>query len=129
MGQDAACLEDALAGGNVSPEQVVAHAAAAASAVLSSHGHLAEGSTLTPTASTVTGWRHDPYAQGAYSFIPVGGLEDDNDLLGAPVASEEGATIWWAGEACHGEYMGSLHAALLTGQEAGASIGSALASS
>ena len=45
----------------------------------------------------------------------VGSEPDDNDALAAAVEVPGRAPIRFAGEATHGEYMGSVHAALLSG--------------
>ena len=56
-------------------------------------------------------WQKDPFANGAYSYIPVGGLEAQA-LLAQPVA----ATIFFAGEATNTEgHHGTVHGALATG--------------
>lgn len=62
--------------------------------------------------------RHAPTADH-FSLPPrpfsVGSEPDDNDALAAAVEVPGRAPIRFAGEATHGEYMGSVHAALLSG--------------
>lgn len=63
-------------------------------------------------------WRADPFAAGAYSFIPVGALEAQAELA-APVAD----TIFFAGEATHTQgQSGTVHGAIATGQRAAAEL-------
>ncbi len=57
-------------------------------------------------------WRTDPFSRGAYSYIPVRGLELPGTLA-APVAD----TLFFAGEACEVE-SGTVHGALASGLRA-----------
>jgi monoamine oxidase len=63
-------------------------------------------------------WARDPYARGAYSWVPVGGV-DAPAALGAPV----GRCLFFAGEATdtRGD-PGTVHGALATGARAAAEI-------
>ena len=67
-------------------------------------------------------WADDPFARGAYSWIPVGGL-DAPRALGAPLESR----LFFAGEATDrtGE-PGTVHAALASGARAAGEIAGAL---
>lgn len=70
-------------------------------------------------AVTVTRWRHDPFARGSYSYLPVGASPADMTTLGAPV----GERLLFAGEATVPEYYGTVHAALLSGLREARRIG------
>jgi monoamine oxidase len=59
-------------------------------------------------------WSADPFARGAYSYVPVGG-EDAREVLARPVAD----TVFFAGEAlAAGAGIGTVHGAIATGQTA-----------
>lgn len=59
-------------------------------------------------------WQADPFARGAYSYAPVGGL-DASDALAAP----EAGTLFFAGEATVGDGNGAtVHGAIASGQRA-----------
>jgi len=59
-------------------------------------------------------WQADPYARGAYSYIPVGGL-DAPRLLAEPVED----TIFFAGEATDLDGQnGTVHGAMASGRRA-----------
>jgi monoamine oxidase len=63
-------------------------------------------------------WTSDPFARGAYSYLPVGGLKAQTELA-RPVA----ATIFFAGEATSTEgHIGTVHGALMTGARAAREI-------
>jgi monoamine oxidase len=62
-------------------------------------------------AVEVTRGRDDPFARGAYSYLPVGASPDDMRQLGAPV----GERLLFAGEATVPEYYGTVHAAMMSG--------------
>jgi monoamine oxidase len=63
-------------------------------------------------------WQADPYARGAYSYIPVGGLEAPC-LLAEPVED----TLFFAGEATDGAGQnGTVHGAMASGHRAAAEI-------
>jgi len=65
-------------------------------------------------ASYVADWHADPFARGAYSYVPVGGL-DAMKQLAQPVEN----TLFFAGEATHHEgQSGTVSAALATGYRA-----------
>ena len=59
-------------------------------------------------------WQEDPFARGAYSYLPVGGVEAQKDLA-RPV---EG-TLFFAGEATNTDgHNGTVHGAIATGRRA-----------
>jgi monoamine oxidase len=63
-------------------------------------------------------WQADPYARGAYSYIPVGGLEAPR-LLAEPVED----TLFFAGEATDTDGQnGTVHGAMASGRRAAAEI-------
>jgi len=63
-------------------------------------------------------WQADPYARGAYSYIPVGGL-DAPRLLAEPVED----TLFFAGEATDlGGQNGTVHGAMASGRRASGEI-------
>src|SRR5215471_18280519 len=63
-------------------------------------------------------WQADPYARGAYSYIPVGGLEAPR-LLAEPVED----TLFFAGEATDSDGQnGTVHGAMASGLRAAAEI-------
>lgn len=59
-------------------------------------------------------WQADPYTRGAYSYIPLGGLDAPRQLA-APVED----TLFFAGEATHlGKQSGTVHGAIASGRRA-----------
>jgi monoamine oxidase len=63
-------------------------------------------------------WHADPYARGAYSYIPVGGL-DAPRMLAEPVED----TLFFAGEATDlGGQNGTVHGAMASGRRASGEI-------
>lgn len=58
----------------------------------------------------ITGWGTDPYAQGAYSFVPVGSGTADFEALAAPHGR-----IHFAGEATISRWHSTVHGAYLSG--------------
>ena len=54
-----------------------------------------------------TNWGQDPFALGSYSYIAKGRDLNDNRAIGQPV----GDTLFFAGEASHPNYEGTVHAA------------------
>ncbi|HEY0456011.1 MAG TPA: NAD(P)/FAD-dependent oxidoreductase [Verrucomicrobiae bacterium] len=68
-------------------------------------------------------WKADPFARGAYSYLPVNGLELPQ-LLGEPIAD----TLFFAGEATTLDYqMGTVHGALESGMRVAKEIEELLA--
>lgn len=63
-------------------------------------------------------WKEDPFALGAYSYIPVGSLDAPNRLA-APVQE----TLFFAGEATNTEgHIGTVHGAIATGYRAASEV-------
>ncbi len=63
-------------------------------------------------------WQSDPFSQGAYSYVPVGGLGAESELA-KPVAN----TLFFAGEATNAEgHSGTVHGAIATGLRAAREI-------
>jgi len=71
-----------------------------------------------PVAYLRTHWEHDPFSGGSYSFSKVGSEAGDRTLLAAPV----NGTLFFAGEATHPRYFGTVHAAFETGIQAAQGI-------
>jgi monoamine oxidase len=67
-----------------------------------------------PTGSLVSRWTADPYALGSYSFIGVGGSNDDRRALAAPVDHQ----LFFAGEATSAGHAATVHGSLLSGVRA-----------
>ena len=69
-------------------------------------------------------WGVDPLFLGSYSYVSGSTDESAVDALAAPVAGK----LFFAGEAMTSRYMGTMHGAYLTGQNAAAALLSALGS-
>ena len=67
-----------------------------------------------PTASLVTRWASDPFARGAYSYLPPGGTPRDRDRLARPVDGR----LFFAGEATSRNYPGTVQGAYRSGRRA-----------
>jgi monoamine oxidase len=66
----------------------------------------------------IVDWHEDPFARGAYSWVPAGALDAAREL-----ASPVGGTLFFAGEATDTEgYRGTVHGAFLTGIRAAAEV-------
>ena len=63
----------------------------------------------------VTRWEEDPMSNGSYCNFAVGTLERHMDALAEP---EWGGRLIFAGDGTVAEYLGSVHAALISGHEA-----------
>ncbi len=68
----------------------------------------------TPVGAIFTRWLSDPWAQGSYSYPAVGGHIEDRIQYQLPVADR----LYFAGEATDLHNYGTVHAALLSGQQA-----------
>ena len=68
-------------------------------------------------ASFTHDWNGDPFSRGAYSYVPVDGLESQRVLV-APV--EE--TLFFAGEATSIGHIGTVHGAIHSGERAAEDI-------
>jgi polyamine oxidase len=64
-----------------------------------------------PTDVVASGWGHDPYARGAYSFLRIGSSRQDLDLLGEPIDGR----LLFAGEATGSARTGFADGAMRTG--------------
>jgi monoamine oxidase len=62
-------------------------------------------------------WANDPFAGGAYSYVPVNGL-DAQQTLSQPVDDK----LFFAGEATAVGHIGTVHGAIQSGQRAAAEI-------
>lgn len=68
----------------------------------------------TPVGAIFTHWLSDPWAQGSYSYPAVGSHPEDRIHYQQPVADR----LYFAGEATDLHHYGTVHAALLSGQQA-----------
>jgi len=80
-----------------------------------------DSAVVEPVDYVRTNWEHDPFSGGSYSFSKVGSEAGDRTILGAPV----NGTLFFAGEAAHPRYFGTVHAAYETGIHAAQGIMSA----
>ncbi|MGL4306340.1 MAG: flavin monoamine oxidase family protein [Mycobacteriaceae bacterium] len=67
-----------------------------------------------PQGILTTTWSLDPLAHGSYSFYPVGSSSQNRKELGTSI----GDRVFFAGEATHTQYPGTVHGAWLSGQHA-----------
>jgi monoamine oxidase len=65
----------------------------------------------------IRNWRDDPFARGAYTWVPVGALDAPEAL-----ARPEADTLWFAGEGAHAEANGTVHGAIESGERAAAQV-------
>ncbi|MFZ1342920.1 flavin monoamine oxidase family protein [Thiothrix eikelboomii] len=63
-----------------------------------------------PVGAQITRWAQDPFAYGSYSFNAVGSTNRDRQILARKLGG-----LYWAGEATHSEYPGTVHGAYLSG--------------
>ncbi|MBZ8119747.1 FAD-dependent oxidoreductase [Roseovarius sp. LXJ103] len=70
-----------------------------------------------PIGYQISRWQQDPFAQGAYSFQPVGTRSKTRKAL---FGSDWDDRLFFAGEATSHEYPGTAHGALMTGRAAAA---------
>jgi monoamine oxidase len=68
-------------------------------------------------ASYFHNWQADPLSRGAYSYVPVGGL-DAQRIVSQPLADK----IFFAGEATSVGHVGTVHGAVQSGQRAAKQI-------
>jgi len=68
-------------------------------------------------ASYLHDWANDPFTRGAYSYVPVDGLEAQQTLA-QPVDNK----LFFAGEATAVGHIGTVHGAIQSGQRAAAEI-------
>ena len=64
-------------------------------------------------ASYIHNWRDDPFTRGAYVYVPVNGL-DDQQIFAQPVENK----LFFAGEATSVGHIGTVHGAIQSGQRA-----------
>ena len=64
-----------------------------------------------PEAVMQTRWSSDPYSYGSYSYISVGAKTEYYDTLARPIDNR----VFFAGEATHRRYPGTVHGAYLSG--------------
>jgi len=69
---------------------------------------------LEPEGALFTRWLSDPWARGSYSYPAVGSHLEDRIQYAEPVAEQ----LYFAGEATDLHQYGTVHAALLSGQQA-----------
>jgi monoamine oxidase len=62
-------------------------------------------------------WRDDPFTRGAYAYVPVNGLEQQQ-VLAQPVGNK----LFFAGEATSVGHIGTVHGAIQSGQRAAREI-------
>jgi monoamine oxidase len=67
-----------------------------------------------PLALQVTRWTSDPFAHGAYSYVPPGATYDDYEALARPI----GNRLFFAGEATSVRYPSTVHGAYESGERA-----------
>jgi monoamine oxidase len=72
----------------------------------------------TPEGWAITRWMSDPFSFGSYSHIPPGASGADYTELSRPVAQR----LFFAGEATHRSYPGTVHGAYLSGLRAAKEI-------
>lgn len=70
-----------------------------------------------PVGVQITRWAQDPFAYGSYSFNAVGSSNQDRQAL-----AKKNGRLYWAGEATHSEYAGTVHGAYLSGTRAAKSL-------
>jgi monoamine oxidase len=68
-------------------------------------------------ATYIHDWASDPFSRGAYSYVPVNGLEAQQ-VLSQPVDNK----LFFAGEATCKGHIGTVHGAIQSGQRAAAEI-------
>lgn len=78
------------------------------------------GKVPKPIGAMITDWRNDPFAGGAYSYIPTGARPADMRAF----TLMEGS-LQFAGEHTVPEYFGTVHAAFISGRTAAARLLSA----
>lgn len=73
------------------------------------------GSTIPlPLSYQVSRWGKDPFSYGAFSYVKLGATSSMRSTLAAPV----GKKVFFAGEATHRRYPGTVHGAYLSGLQA-----------
>lgn len=67
-----------------------------------------------PEGYLMTAWNQDPFAQGSYSYLPVGVAGSECDALAEPVNNR----LFFAGEATNYETLSTTHGAYMSGKRA-----------
>jgi monoamine oxidase len=67
-----------------------------------------------PIDSIISNWDNDEFAKGAYAFNPLDSTEEDIDQISASIADK----VFFAGDACDAEHLGSVSAAIRSSQRA-----------
>jgi monoamine oxidase len=80
-------------------------------ATMSSLRNVFGSSIPEPEAVMQTHWRSDPYSYGSYSFVSLGAKTEYYDTLARPIDNR----VFFAGEATHRRYPGTVHGAYLSG--------------
>lgn len=70
-----------------------------------------------PVSAQITRWAQDPFAYGSYSFNAVGSTNQDRQALATKIER-----LYWAGEATHSQYSGTVHGAYLSGLRAAKAV-------
>ncbi|MYA12151.1 MAG: FAD-dependent oxidoreductase [Gemmatimonadetes bacterium] len=114
MGQPILAMLNSAAYGtqleSLSDREVVARAVAALTNMY--------GDVPSPRDARITRWRSDPWAHGAYSYVPAGSSFAEHAALGEPV----GDKLFFAGEATSDDYPATVHGAFLSGVRAARQI-------
>lgn len=71
-----------------------------------------------PRQVIITKWGQEEFTRGAYSFNKFGGKHSDRKQLAQPIDQR----LYFAGEACHSQYFGTTHGALMSGMNAAKAI-------
>jgi monoamine oxidase len=78
-----------------------------------------DGRVPEPTGAQASRWHADPFARGAYSFLPPGSIPEDRSQLGG---LDWDGRLAFAGEACTQAHPATVHGALETGRAAAAAL-------
>jgi len=71
-----------------------------------------------PEAFVFTRWASDPFTHGSYSFIGVGGSNDDRRVLGKALGDDHVDRVFFAGEATSTAHAATVHGAFESGLRA-----------
>lgn len=76
------------------------------------------GTKATSTAAMVTRWGKDPFALGAYSYVPLGGAFSARSTMATPVSNQ----LYFAGEAYTTVDSSTVHGAYNSGKKTAATL-------
>ena len=76
------------------------------------------GTKATSTGAMVTRWGKDPYALGAYSYVPLGGSFGARKVMATPVSNQ----LYFAGEAYTTTDVATVHGAYNSGKKTAAAL-------